>query len=261
MAFLAKDIILTMLPAGSHVRQVFTDSKTGLLSLKQESNTRGSRIFLECSTIDVPTSQDIAAQVRESGLGVFADAPVSGGQGGAAAGTLTFMVGSTPAVFKIIHPILCLMGNPDHIYHCGEAGAGLATKQINNYLSAVNMIGVCEGMNMGRKYGLDLPTLANVINNSTGMSRNSREQNPVKGVSATASAAKDFEGGFSTELCYGVIKMARELGKQLDARTVLGPAVEEFYGEAIEDERCKGKDYRSIYRIFTSDDAGPSKNS
>lgn len=243
-----------MLPAGPHVRKVFTDSETGLLSIKPETNKRGSRVFIDCSTIDVQTCKEVAAQVAASGLGVFIDAPVSGGQGGASAGTLTFMVGSTSAVFSTIQPILRLMGNPDHIYHCGDAGAGLATKLINNYLSAVNMIGVCEGMNMGRRYGLDLPTLANVINNSTGMSRNSREQNPVKGISATASSAQDFEGGFSTELCHGVIKMSRELGTQLGTRSVLGESVEKFYGEAVESDKCKGKDYRSIYRIFTEED-------
>ncbi|KAK7219128.1 hypothetical protein V2G26_007131 [Clonostachys chloroleuca] len=117
------------------------------------------------------------------------------------------------------------MGKPDNIFHCGKAGAGLETKLINNYLSAVNMIGVCQEMNMGRLYGSDPVKLAGVINSSTGMSRNSREQNPVKGVSPTASSATDFKGGFSTELCNGVLEMSMELARQLGAKSVLEPVV------------------------------------
>lgn len=248
-----QDIIITMLPRGEHVRQVFTHPKTGLLSVLPKDGN--SRVFIDCSTIDVKTSQEIGKAVQKSGLGVFADAPVSGGQGGANAGTLTFMVGGEDAVFETIEPILALMGKPNNIFHCGKAGGGVATKLINNYLSAVNMIGVCEGMNMGRLYGLDPVRLAEVINSSTGMSRNSREQNPVKGVSSTASSATDFKGGFSTELCNGVLEMSMELAEQLGAKSVLSPVVRQLYGQAIRSEKCSGQDFRSIYRLFSEEEA------
>ncbi|KAM5344576.1 hypothetical protein ACJ41O_013111 [Fusarium nematophilum] len=243
------DIIITMLPRGEHVREVFVNPQTGLLAERQANKT-----FIDCSTIDVRTSQEIATIVENSGLGTFADAPVSGGQGGANAGTLTFMVGSTPEVFGTIKPILEHMGKTENIFHCGKAGAGLATKLINNYMSAVNMIGVCEGMNMGRLYGLDPTILAGVVNSSTGMSRNSREQNPVKGVSLTASSATDFKGGFSTELCSGVLEMSMQLAEQLGARNVLAHAVLGMYGHATQSEKCSGKDYRSIYRLFSEEE-------
>ncbi|KAG5661295.1 hypothetical protein KAF25_005417 [Fusarium avenaceum] len=246
------DIIITMLPRGEHVRQVFTDSETGLLSMSPDDGE--SKVFIDCSTIDVKTSQEIGQAVQQSGLGVFADAPVSGGQGGANAGTLTFMVGGEDDVFETIKPILALMGKSENIFHCGKAGAGLATKLINNYLSAVNMIGVCEGMNMGRLYGLDPVKLAEVINSSTGMSRNSREQNPVKGVSPTASSATDFQGGFSTELCNGVLEMSMDLAQQLDAKSVLEPVVRKLYGTAVKNEKCSGQDFRSIYRLFSENE-------
>lgn len=241
-----------MLPRGEHVREVFTNPQTGLLSVAG-SVKLGSKIFIDCSTIDVKTSQEVAAAVEASNLGSFADAPVSGGQGGANAGTLTFMVGGSPEAFETAKPTLELMGNPENLFHCGKAGAGLVTKLINNYLSAVNMIGVCEGMNMGRLYGLDPVLLASAINSSTGMSRNSREQNPVKGVSSVASSAKDFEGGFSTVLCHGVLQMAMELSEQLGAKSLLAPVVRDMYDCAVRNDKCRDKDFRSIYRLFSED--------
>ncbi|KAH7260735.1 NAD binding domain of 6-phosphogluconate dehydrogenase-domain-containing protein [Fusarium redolens] len=246
------DIIITMLPRGEHVREVFTNPQTGLLSVAG-SVKLGSKVFIDCSTIDVKTSQEVAAAVEASDLGSFADAPVSGGQGGANAGTLTFMVGGSPEAFETAKPTLELMGNPENLFHCGKAGAGLVTKLINNYLSAVNMIGVCEGMNMGRLYGLDPVLLASAINSSTGMSRNSREQNPVKGVSSVASSAKDFEGGFSTVLCHGVLQMAMKLSEQLGAKSLLAPVVRDMYDCAVENDKCRDKDFRSIYRLFSED--------
>lgn len=201
-----QDVIITMLPRGEHVRQVFRDSEIGLLSMSPDDGE--NKIFIDCSTIDVKTSQEIGQAVQQSGLGVFADAAVSGGQGGANAGTLTFMVGGEDDVFETIKPILALMGKSENIFHCGKAGSGLATKLINNYLSAVNMIGVCEGMNMGRLYGLDPVKLAEVINSSTGMSRNSQEQNPIKGVLPIVSSATDFQGSFSTKLYNGVLEIS-----------------------------------------------------
>lgn len=248
---LKQDIIITMLPRGEHVREVFTNPQTGLSVAG--SAKPGSKVFIDCSTIDVKTSQEVAAAVEASKLGLFADAPVSGGQGGADAGTLTFMVGGSPEAFETAKPTLALMGNPENLFHCGKAGAGLVTKLINNYLSAVNMIGVCEGMNMGRLYGLDPVLLASAINSSTGMSRNSREQNPVKGVSSVASSAKDFEGGFSTVLCHGVLQMAMELSEQLGAKSLLAPVVRDMYDCAVQNDKCRDKDFRSIYRLFSED--------
>ncbi|KAG7409957.1 3-hydroxyisobutyrate dehydrogenase [Fusarium oxysporum f. sp. rapae] len=246
------DIVITMLPRGEHVREVFTNPQTGLLSVAG-SVKLGSKVFIDCSTIDVKTSQEVAAAVEASDLGLFADAPVSGGQGGANAGTLTFMVGGSPEAFETVKPTLELMGNPENLFHCGKAGAGLVTKLINNYLSAVNMIGVCEGMNMGRLYGLDPVILASAINSSTGMSRNSREQNPVKGVSSVASSAKDFEGGFSTVLCHGVLQMAMQLSEQLGAKSLLAPVVQDMYDCAVQNDKCRDKDFRSIYRLFSEE--------
>lgn len=170
---------------------------------------------------------------------------MKGGPDGARKGTLTFMVGGGEALFEEISPIVIMMGKS--LFSCGLLGAGLATKQINNYLSGICTIGTCEAMNMGIKYGLDPKVLAGVINVSSGRNYNSELMNPVKGVVPGNIAEKDFQGGFSIELCTGVLKLGRQLGKELGVKMVFGDQLIEAYETASEDPRCKGKDSRSIY--------------
>ena len=232
-----------MLPAGKHVREVFTNEKTGLLVTKK---TEKEKLFIECSTIDVPTSLEVGRAVATSELGKFADCPVSGGPNGAKAATLTFMCGGDDDILAEIKPIVMAMGTT--LFNCGGRGAGLATKQINNYLSGICMLGTAEAMNLGIRVGLDPNTLAGVINSSTGRSYNSIEQNPVKGISTNSSANKDFVGGFDIALCAGVLKMAIDLGKETNTNLPLSDALLKTYEAANEDPRCKGKDCRSVYK-------------
>ena len=236
-----------MLPQGPHVKKVFCDPSTGLLAISGPAN----KLFIECSTIDVPTSQEVAEAVQKSGLGRFADAPVSGGPTGASAATLTFMVGGEESVVNEIKPIVMTMGKT--FFHCGGAGAGLATKQINNYLSGVKMLATAEGMNLGMKYGLDPKVLAGVINSSTGRSYNSMEQNPVKGISPNSTANTNFESGFSIELCVGVLEMAVGLGEQVNANLPLSKCLMSTFHAAAKDPRCAGKDCRSVWK-YVSDE-------
>ncbi|RWA14653.1 hypothetical protein EKO27_g474 [Xylaria grammica] len=243
------DVVITMLPKGPHVRDVFTNKETGLLS----ASPRKSPIhFIDCSTIETTTSVKIGKEVAKSGFGTFVDAPVSGGPNGANAGTLAIMVGGSEEDWEQVEPILRMMGG--NIFHCGPPSAGLATKQINNYLSSVCTVGVCEAMNMGVKYGLDPKKLADVINTSSGRCYNSLDQNPVKGVTPGAASEKDFVGGFSVELCKGVLDMAVALGEQVGAQSVLSDRVLAIYDKALKDERTRGRDSRSIYRFFADDD-------
>lgn len=239
------DIILTSLPAGKHVEFVFNDPETGLLSLKP---TGRKIFFIETSTIETATSLEVSKAVADSGLGDFIDAPISGGPNGAYAGSLTFMVGGPKNLYERALPILKTMGKEQSLFHCGDAGAGLATKQINNYLSGVCIVGTSEAMDMGIKYGLDPKVLSNVINVSTGRNYNSLEQNPINGVTATAAASKDFVGGFSIELATGVIRMAVELSKQVGAKTLVADTVIDAFEKACADKRCAGKDCRSLYK-------------
>ncbi|KAI0972671.1 3-hydroxyisobutyrate dehydrogenase, variant [Xylaria arbuscula] len=243
------DIIITMLPKGLHVRDVFTNKDIGLLS----ATPRNTPIqFIDCSTIETTTSVEIGAEVAKSKLGNFVDAPVSGGPNGANAGTLAIMVGGNEDDWKWTKPVLQMMGK--NVFHCGPLSAGLATKQINNYLSSVCTVGVCEAMNMGVKYGLDPKKLADVINVSSGRCYNSSDQNPVKGVTPGAASEKDFVGGFSVELCKGVLDMAVALGDHVGAKLILGDRVLAIYDKALNDERTRGRDSRSIYRFFAEDD-------
>jgi 3-hydroxyisobutyrate dehydrogenase-like beta-hydroxyacid dehydrogenase len=234
-----------MVPLGKHVKDVFCNEKTGLLLAEKADR---ERLFIESSTIDVPTSLEVREAVAVSGLGSFADAPVSGGPTGAKAATLTFMAGGTEEVLARVKPIVMAMGST--FFHCGGPGAGLMTKQINNYLSGICMLGTAEAMNLGIRCGLDPKVLAGVINASTGRSYNSIEQNPVKGISPNSSASRDFEGGFDISLCVGVLRMARGLGEQTKTNLPLSEGLVSTYEAASKDPRCVGKDCRSVYKFI-----------
>ncbi|KAL6249907.1 hypothetical protein RBB50_003763 [Rhinocladiella similis] len=224
------DIIITSLPHGNAVRQVFTDPSTGLLSVSQHSGTR--KFFLETSTIEVRTSNEVLEEVKKSGLGDFIDCPVSGGIPAADQGNLTFMVGGTQELLDRAKPVLSTMGRAENIIFCGPAGAGLATKQINNYIANVSYIALCEGMNTGIKYGLDPKVLTDVINVSSGMCWNSLHMNPVKGVQPNSSSSRDFEGGFKTELAKGVMDMTVQLMDDSNTRDVQTKSAEVFTGSS-----------------------------
>lgn len=246
-----------MLPEGTHVWDVFTNAETGLLSA--DPALLRDKLFIDCSTIDIETSLRIAAEVEKFEASQFVDAPVTGDAQDATNGTLSFMVGcSSEAVFERIKPYLTLMGDPDRIFHCGERSSGLATKQINDYLSTVTMLGTCEAMNMGLRSGLDPKRLASVIKVSPGACYNASEQNPVKGVSSISSASRNYEGGFSTESCQRVLEMALEHGQKVGAESVLGDAVSRLFQRAVEDERCRGKDFRSVWKLFRDNVDGRS---
>lgn len=135
---------MTMLPQGKHVRTVFLDPSTGLLAIAKQGY-HPKKFFLECSTIEASTSVEVGKEVAKSGVGDFLDSPVSGGPQGANAGALSFMCGAPPEIFARAKPILATMGKESSIFHCGKEGAGLATKQINNYVAYVGYLGLCEG--------------------------------------------------------------------------------------------------------------------
>ena len=246
-----------MLPAGPHVATVFTNPETGLLSA--DPSHLNNKLFIECSTIDIDTSLRMAAEVKKLPTCEFIDSPVSGGVHGANTGTLSMMVGcEAPQLFDHIKPILSHMGASEKIFHCGGPSAGLATKQINNYLSCITMLGTCEAMTMGLRSGLDPVKLASVIKVSTGACYNCGDQNPVRGVSKLSSAERDFEAGFTTEMAKGVLDMALDHGSKVGAKSVLGEVLSDFYERAASNPLCQGKDYRSIYKLFSEDDSNSS---
>ena len=244
------DIIITMLPQAEHVRDVFTNPETGLLAAGAEA-AASPKLLIDCSSIATSTSTTLGLSVKEkSNVWSFIDAPVSGGPAGAEAGTLTFMVSGSRELFNQALPVLAMMGISEHIYHCGGPGAGLATKQLNNYLAYVGYLALCEVMNTGILYGLDPKTLSDVINASSGMNWNSLHQNPVKGVNPDASSARGFKGGFTTELAGGVIDDAVELMQKVGCRTVLAKPTQAIFAAARQSELCSGMEARSVWRLF-----------
>ncbi|KAI0017617.1 putative 3-hydroxyisobutyrate dehydrogenase G6G8.5 [Xylariomycetidae sp. FL0641] len=235
------DTIITVLPEPSHVKGVFSEILTPDLPQKD-------RVYIDCSTIDPSSSREVAKWVVDAKQGQLVDAPMSGGVVGAAAGTLTFMLGAPDALVPKVEPILLRMGR--RVLHAGVQGTGLSAKLANNYLLAINNIATAEAMNLGVKWGLEPKTLANIINVSTGRCWPSEVNNPVKGVVETAPASRDYFGGFGISLMKKDLKLAIVAAEEADARLELGNRARETYEQAEKDETCKGRDFSVVYRFL-----------
>ena len=211
------DAVVTMLPAGQHVRnvyeQVFEAAKAGMLCL-------------DCSTIDVDTARAVSALAAEKGFEMV-DAPVSGGTAAADAGTLTFMVGGTEEGFARAEAVLAHMGKT--IVHAGGAGAGQAAKICNNMLLAITMIGTCEAFAMAEKLGLDAQTFYDISSKASGQSWSMTSYCPVPGPVATSPANRDYEPGFATAMMLKDLKLAMGAAASADAATPMGALAEALY--------------------------------
>ncbi|MEN0106569.1 MAG: 3-hydroxyisobutyrate dehydrogenase [Pseudomonas sp.] len=214
------ELIITMLPAARHVKAVYLGDD-GLLA----HVAAGVRL-IDSSTIDPMTAREVAAAAARQGNPML-DAPVSGGTGGAAAGTLTFMVGGSSEDFTAAQPVLAAMGK--NIVHCGAAGNGQVTKVANNMLLGISMIGVAEAMNLGVALGMDAKVLAGVINTSSGRCWSSDTYNPFPGVLDSAPAARGYSGGFGTDLMLKDLGLATEAAKQAQQPVLLGALAQQLY--------------------------------
>ncbi|CAM3717774.1 putative 3-hydroxyisobutyrate dehydrogenase, mitochondrial [Pseudomonas reidholzensis] len=214
------DMIVTMLPAAAHVKSVYLASE-GLLN-----HVRPGVVLLDCSTIDPLTAREVAKAAASHGNPML-DAPVSGGTGGATAGTLTFMVGGTPSDFEHARPVLEAMGK--NIVHCGAVGNGQVAKIANNMLLGISMAGVSEAMALGVALGMDASVLAGVINTSSGRCWSSEVYNPFPGVVATAPAARGYSGGFGSDLMLKDLGLATEAARQIGQPVLLGGLAQQLY--------------------------------
>ncbi|KAG9235828.1 3-hydroxyisobutyrate dehydrogenase-like protein [Amylocarpus encephaloides] len=238
---------ITVLPEPSHVKNVFSQIlKPPPLSEDVVSNP--DRLFIDCSTIDPASSREVANAVHSTHQGQFVDAPMSGGVVGATAGTLTFMVGSSPSLVPRLEPILQMMGKK--MIHLGPQGAGLSAKLANNYLLAINNIATAEAMNLGIKWGLDPKALGNLINISTGKCWPSEVNNPVNGVVDGSPASRDYSGGFGISLMKKDLNLAILAAGEAGARLELGDRAKEVYEAAEQQEDCKGRDFSVVYRYL-----------
>jgi len=232
--------IITMLPSSPHVRSVYT-GENGLLTVSVDG-----KLLIDCSTIDPTTSKDLAKAAGGKKANAV-DAPVSGGVGGAEAGTLTFMVGGSKQGFEKAQPILAKMGK--NIVHCGDNGTGQVAKICNNMLLAIGMIGTAEAMNLGTKFGLDPKLLAGIINTSSGRCWSSDIYNPCPGVLPNVPASRNYEGGFGTALMTKDLSLAQMAAKDSKSKTPLGDLAFQVYSEMTEAGLDK-KDFSVVYKYL-----------
>ncbi|MEY4370842.1 MAG: 3-hydroxyisobutyrate dehydrogenase, partial [Pseudomonadota bacterium] len=201
------EIVITMLPASIHVKEVYL-GENGILK-----NIPRGICLIDSSTIDPRTARDVAKKSESQGNPML-DAPVSGGTGGAQSGTLTFMVGGDERIFNMAKPILTNMGK--NIVHCGPSGNGQVAKVANNMLLGISMIGVAEAMSLGVSMGMDPNILAGIINSSSGRCWSSEIYNPYPGVVANAPSSRNYTGGFGTDLMIKDLGLATEAAAQIN---------------------------------------------
>ena len=213
------DVVITMLPAGTHVRSVYLDN--GILGAAKKGT-----VLIDSSTIDVDSARAVHSAAEKAGFD-FLDAPVSGGVGGAEAGTLTFMCGGSDSAFAKAQPILEKMGKK--IVHAGGAGAGQAAKICNNMLLAISMIGTCEAFALGEKLGLDSQKLFDIMSTSSGQCWSVTTYCPVPGPVKTSPANRDYTGGFATALMLKDLKLAQSAAQSAGAATPLGAEAAQLY--------------------------------
>jgi 3-hydroxyisobutyrate dehydrogenase len=232
------EAVITMLPAGPHVRQVYAEQVF--------AHAPKSAVLIDCSTIDVESARAVAAQAREKGFR-FADAPVSGGTAAAEAGTLAFMVGCAEADFPAIEEALKPMSRVT--FRAGEHGAGQAAKICNNMVLGVSMIGVCEALALAEKLGLDPAKFFEISSQSSGQCWSLTSYCPWPGPVPAAPSNRGYEGGFATAMMLKDLKLAQEAAARTGAAAPLGATAEGLYA-LFERLGYGGKDFSAILELF-----------
>jgi 3-hydroxyisobutyrate dehydrogenase len=232
------DVVITMLPAAKHVRQVYHDDVA--------PNARNGALLIDCSTIDVQSTLEVGEGLKELGF-EFVDAPVSGGIAAAAGGTLTFMVGGSNEGFERARPILEPMAKA--VIHAGHPGAGQAAKICNNMILGATMAATCEAFVLAQKLGLDLTVFFDISSKASGQSWSMTSYAPVPGVGPDTPADHDYEGGFAAGLMLKDLRLAEEAAQQVGAYTPMGAKAEELYQRFV-DRGGGNKDFSGIIRMI-----------
>jgi 3-hydroxyisobutyrate dehydrogenase len=238
------EIVITMLPAGPQVREVYLD-QGGVLD-----RARKGALLIDCSTIDVETSRAVAAAAGEAGFAML-DAPVSGGVMGAEAATLTFMVGGEAADFARAEPVLATMGRT--IVHAGAWGSGQAAKICNNMMLAVAMLGVCEAFGLADRLGLDAQKLFDIASKSSGQSWALTSYCPVPGPVPAAPSNRDYRAGFTAAMMLKDLRLAQQAAGAAAAPTPLGAAAASLF-QLFVDQGTGHLDFSAIYRLVARPD-------
>ena len=237
------EVLITMLPSSPHVRSVY-QGEQGVLAA-----VASGTLVIDSSTIDPHTARDVAMDARAKGLSMV-DAPVSGGTGGAEAGTLTFMVGGELADFEKAKLILQCMGK--NIVHCGGAGNGQVAKICNNMMLAIEMIATAEGMALAAKLGLDPKVFAGIANTSSGRCWSSDTYNPYPGVLENVPASRGYTGGFGSDLMLKDLTLVTEAAKAAKQPVNLGAAAQQLY-QMHSSMGNGGLDFSSIIKLYKKD--------
>jgi len=232
------EAVITMLPAGKHVAEVYRDQVFG--------QAPASAILIDCSTIDVATARSVEEDAAAQGY-TMVDAPVSGGIAAAAAGTLTFMVGGSDDAFARAEPILNPMAKA--VIHAGGAGAGQAAKICNNMILGATMVVTCEGFVLAQKLGLDPKVFFDIASKASGQSWSMTSYCPVPGVGPETPADHDYEGGFAAALMLKDLKLALEAAEQAGLELEMGEEAEEEYEKFVE-AGGGSKDFSGIIRMI-----------
>ncbi|MEW6451666.1 MAG: 3-hydroxyisobutyrate dehydrogenase [Pseudomonadota bacterium] len=230
------EVIVTMLPAGQHVSEIYLGADGILAHVAKDT------LLIDSSTIDVATARGVATAAAKQGLPML-DAPVSGGVGGAQAGTLTFMVGGPDAAFERAKPLLEKMGKT--IVHAGGAGNGQAAKICNNMILGVSMIAVSEAFVLAEKLGLDAQKLFDIASKSSGQCWSMTTYCPVPGPVPTSPANRDYQAGFTAAMMLKDLKLAQDAAQTAGAKTPLGKGATAVYSEYVASGEA-GKDFSGV---------------
>jgi 3-hydroxyisobutyrate dehydrogenase len=233
-------VVVSMLPAGAHVQKVYC-GEGGVL----ENAAKGT-LMIDCSTIDVDSARLVAAACEKAGMAMI-DAPVSGGVGGAEAGTLTFMVGGPEDAFAKAQPFLQAMGKT--IVHAGGAGNGQAAKICNNMLLGIGMLGTAEAFMLAKRLGLDAQKLFDISSKASGQNWAMTSYCPVPGPVPTSPANRDYQPGFAADMMLKDLKLAQEAAAKAGASTPLGSAAEALY-QLFSVKGHGGMDFSGIVRMI-----------
>ncbi|ALV29394.1 3-hydroxyisobutyrate dehydrogenase [Pannonibacter phragmitetus] len=234
------DAVVSMLPAGKHVRAVYTGEEGVLAS------ARPGTLLIDSSTIDVDSARAVAQAAASAGM-VMVDAPVSGGVGGAAAGTLTFMVGGEDAAFERAKPFLEVMGKT--IVHAGGSGTGQAAKICNNMILGISMIAVSEAFILAERLGLDAQKLFDISSTASGQCWSLTSYCPVPGPVPSSPANRDYQPGFAAQMMLKDLKLSQEAAQSSGAATPLGAQAAALYALFCNSGHA-GTDFSGIVRFL-----------
>lgn len=232
------DVVITMLPNGTILRAVAGDVIPAMAA---------GAALIDCSTVDVDSARSVAEAAENANI-LAVDAPVSGGIGGASAGTLTFMAGGSDAAFAKAAPLFDIMGQK--AVHCGAAGAGQAAKICNNMILGVTMIATCEAFALADKLGLDRQKMFDVVSTSSGYSWTMNAYCPAPGIGPQSPADNDYQPGFAADLMLKDLRLSQQAAESADADTPMGELAQALYARFVEEEDGAGRDFSAMLPRF-----------